>query len=170
LRNKSAAPKSSEEKDMSSTVNANTFDRTISSFLAAWNANSELARHRHLQTCWSDDGQYDDQWITLTGRCTMGGYMAACKVDKPGMRVALVREPNHHSSHFQCEWTLRGVEVSGVLTGHSYGLLDDAGRILRLTSFFNPVADPDAAERTGVDPGLLSSGLSLFQSLLARCR
>ena len=166
---KPAAPQSSQENDVLCSVNANTFDRTISGFLAAWNADHDLARHRHLQACWSDDGQYDDPWITLTGRCTMGGYMAACKVDKPCMRIELVREPNHHHSLFQCEWELRDVEVSGKMTGHSYGEIDDAGRILRLTSFFNPGASRDVTALPGVETRLPSIGLSL-RSFLERCR
>jgi hypothetical protein len=109
----------------------------IAAYGAAWLEPDESQRGRLLETAWAADAVYCDPLTQLAGRDALSAHIAATQAQLVGGTIAVVTEPvRHHDSAF-FRWSMADATGSTVLTGWDVVQLDDAGRITRLTGFFD---------------------------------
>ena len=113
----------------------------ITAYGAAWLEPDESRRRLLLETAWAPDAVYCDPLTQLAGRDALSAHIAATQAQLAGGSIAVVSEPvRHHDSAF-FRWSMADAAGSPLLTGWDVVQLDDAGRIARLTGFFD--ADTD---------------------------
>ena len=116
----------------------------IAAYGAAWLETDEHRRLALLDTAWAADAVYCDPLDRVAGRPALAAHIAATQAQLAGGRVAVTSEPvRHHDSAF-FRWTMSDASGGTVLTGWDVVQLDDAGRIARLTGFFDDDTDRPA--------------------------
>ena len=114
----------------------------IAAYGAAWLETDEQQRRAFLETAWADDGVYNDPLDIVVGRSALGEHIGATQAMLPGVRTAVTSEPvRHHDSAF-FRWSMTDPAGAVLLTGFDVVQFDDAGRILRLTGFFDTDTKP----------------------------
>lgn len=109
----------------------------VSAYGAAWLETGERRRRQLLQIAWAPEAVYCDPLDRIVGREALAAHIAATQAMLPGGRVAVTSEPvRHHDSAF-FRWAMTDSDGAVVLTGFDVVRLDDAGRIARLTGFFD---------------------------------
>ena len=111
-------------------------DRIVSEYLAAWNADNEVLRRRHLHATWNEDGTFEDPLTRLEGPEAMGTYIAACRTARPGIRWSVTGEIAHHHGRILFSWEAHDGLRREIVRGSSFGELDGQGRIRRIVGFF----------------------------------
>jgi hypothetical protein len=120
----------------------------IAAYGAAWLESAEPRRRLLLETAWAADAVYCDPLTELAGREALSAHIAATQAQLAGGTIAVVSEPvRHHDSAF-FRWSMADAAGSTLLTGWDVVQLDDAGRIARLTGFF----DTDTERRDDRSP------------------
>ena len=110
----------------------------IAAYAAAWLETDPQRRRALLETAWADDGVYSDPLDHLTGREALADHIGGTQAQLAGGSIAVTTEPvRHHDSAF-FRWTMTDASDAVALTGWDVVQLDDAGRIARLTGFFDP--------------------------------
>ena len=124
-------------------------DDPIAAYAAAWVETDPQHRRALLETAWADDGVYSDPLDHLTGRQALADHIGGTQAQLAGGQIAVTTEPvRHHDSAF-FRWTMTDPSGAVALTGWDVVQLDDAGRIVRLTGFF----DQDTAQPTSTGQG-----------------
>jgi hypothetical protein len=109
----------------------------IAAYGAAWLETDASQRLGLLETAWAPDAVYCDPLTRLAGREALSAHIAATQAQLAGGTIAVVSEPvRHHDSAF-FRWSMADAAGSTLLTGWDVVQLDDAGRIARLTGFFD---------------------------------
>jgi hypothetical protein len=109
----------------------------IAAYGAAWLETDDARRMSLLETAWAPDAVYCDPIDVVEGREALSAHVAATQASLAGGRVAVTSDPvRHHDSAF-FRWTMTDAGGAVVLTGFDVVQLDDAGRIARLTGFFD---------------------------------
>jgi hypothetical protein len=109
----------------------------ITAYGHAWLETDPQRRRELLETAWAPDAVYCDPIDQVAGREALAEHIAATQASLGGGSVAVTSEPvRHHDSAF-FRWSMTDASGSTVLTGWDVVQLDDAGRISRLTGFFD---------------------------------
>ena len=112
-------------------------DDPITAYGEAWLAVDEHERAHLLEVAWAPDAVYCDPLDRLEGREALGRHIGATQVALAGGRIAVTSTPvRHHDSAF-FRWTMTDGSGATVMTGWDVVQLDEAGRIGRLTGFFD---------------------------------
>jgi hypothetical protein len=120
----------------------------IAAYAAAWTETDESRRLSLLGTAWATDAVYCDPLDSVVGREALSAHIAATQAQLAGGTIAVVSEPvRHHDSAF-FRWTMADASGSPVMTGWDVVQLDDAGRIARLTGFFDDDTERQASSAT----------------------
>lgn len=113
----------------------------ITAYAAAWTETDDARRTDHLAVAWAEGGVYCDPLAWVVGRADLSAHIAETQASLAGGRIDVTSEPvRHHDSAF-FRWTITDAGGATVLTGWDVVQLDDAGRIARLTGFFDPDTD-----------------------------
>ena len=116
----------------------------ITAYGAAWLESDQQRRLALLEIAWSPDGVYCDPLARVEGREALDAHVAATQAQLAGCSIAVTSEPvRHHDSAF-FRWTMSDASGGTVLTGWDVVQLDEAGRIARLTGFFDDDTDRPA--------------------------
>jgi hypothetical protein len=109
----------------------------IAAYGAAWLEPDVQRRAQLLERAWAVDAVYCDPIDRVAGREALGAHIGATQAMLPGGRVEVTSEPvRHHDSAF-FRWSMTDGTGATVLTGFDVVQLDAAGRIARLTGFFD---------------------------------
>lgn len=113
----------------------------IAAYAAAWVTTDGAERLAHLETAWATDAVYCDPLARVEGRQALSDHIAGTQAAIAGGRIDVTSEPvRHHDSAF-FRWTMTDADGGTVMTGWDVVLLDDDGRIARLTGFFDQDTD-----------------------------
>jgi hypothetical protein len=116
----------------------------IAAYGAAWLETDPQRRAALLETAWATGAVYCDPLAVVEGREALSEHIAATQAQLAGGSIAVTSEPvRHHDSAF-FRWTMTDAAGATALTGWDVVQLDEAGRIARLTGFF----DPDTERRS----------------------
>jgi hypothetical protein len=109
----------------------------ITAYAAAWTETDEQRRLALLETAWATGAVYCDPLDHVVGREALSAHIAATQAQLAGGTISVVSEPvRHHDSAF-FRWTMADASGSPVMTGWDVVQVDEAGRIARLTGFFD---------------------------------
>ena len=108
----------------------------IGAYGQAWLEPDEERRRLLLERAWAEDAVYCDPLDLVTGREALVRHIGEFQRSTPGGRIDVVAEATRHhdSAHFR--WAMTDAAGRQVLTGFDVVQLDEAGRITRLTGFF----------------------------------
>ncbi len=109
----------------------------VAAYGAAWLATDEQDRLALLARAWAPDGVYCDPLDLVTGREALAAHIAATQASLAGGRVEVTGEPTRHHDSALFHWRITDASGATVLTGLDVVQFDDAGRIRRLTGFFD---------------------------------
>jgi len=110
---------------------------SIAAYGAAWVQPDATARLALLEQAWAADAVYCDPLAVVTGREALSDHIGQFQAAMPGGRIEVTSEPvRHHDSAF-FRWTLTDAAGAPAMTGFDVVQLDPAGRIARLTGFFD---------------------------------
>lgn len=112
-------------------------DDVVHTYVAAWHEVDEQARRELLQMAWSDEGIYQDPKSDIAGREQLMANISEFQQRFPGCTFKLPSGIDHHHGHFHFAWKLLAPDGKTKLTGRDFGTTDKAGRILRITGFFD---------------------------------
>ena len=107
--------------------------RVTCEFVAAWNARDDAARRRHLERSWSGAGCFVDPTTRRSGLQDLLAYIGECRDTAPDARYAVLSIDAHHRQA-RVAWTLRDPKRGELLSGHSVGEFDAAGRLRSLVT------------------------------------
>lgn len=109
----------------------------IGAYAQAWIEPDPGRRLALLERAWAPDAVYCDPLAHVTGRAALSEHIGQTQQGLAGGRIEVTAEAvrHHDSAHFP--WAARGADGSTLLTGFDVVQLDDAGRITRLTGFFD---------------------------------
>ena len=127
--------------DAISGSNSAALDRLVTRLLAAWNAPDRIARDRHLQIAWSDEGRFSDPLVSLTGREALGAFIEEWRASQPGMRLVVTGEIAMHHGQLHITWAVLDGCDREVLAGSSVGEFDLQCGFVSLVSFYRPAAN-----------------------------
>ncbi|MBN1091216.1 nuclear transport factor 2 family protein [Blastococcus sp. TML/M2B] len=109
----------------------------VAAYGAAWVEPDATARLALLEQAWATDAVYSDPLAHVAGRAALADHIGQFQAAMPGGRIAVTSEPvRHHDSAF-FRWSLTDADGAVVMTGFDVVQLDPAGRIARLTGFFD---------------------------------
>ncbi|SDF65915.1 SnoaL-like domain-containing protein [Blastococcus aurantiacus] len=110
---------------------------SVAAYGAAWVEPDATARLALLEQAWAADAVYCDPLAVVPGREALSDHIGQFLTAMPGGRIEVTSEPvRHHDSAF-FRWSLTDAEGATVMTGFDVVQLDPAGRIARLTGFFD---------------------------------
>lgn len=112
-------------------------NEVVGAYVAAWHEKDQSARRRLLETAWSEDGVYQDPNADLSGRDNLFQHIDGFHRRFPGCRFVLPGGIDHHHGRIHFTWRMIGPDGKTMLTGRDFGVLDKAGRIRRITGFFD---------------------------------
>jgi hypothetical protein len=116
----------------------------LAAYGAAWLETDPDRRLALLEAAWAIDAVYCDPSDHVAGRAALATHIENTQSMLPGGRVQITTTPvRHHDSAF-FRWAIVDAEGSTVLTGFDVVQLDAAGRIARLTGFFDTDTGPAA--------------------------
>lgn len=121
----------------------------IGAYGQAWLEPDEVQRRQLLERAWAQDAVYCDPLDLVHGREALVAHIGAFQRSMAGGRVEIRTEADRHhdSAHFR--WAVTDAAGAQVLTGFDVVQLDDAGRITRLTGFFDV---PEPGQEAGGAP------------------
>ena len=125
-------------------LTATAIDRLVSQHLAAWNATDPVARRRHLEATWGDDGVYQDPGVTLCGRDALHAHIGQRCDCHPQARLVVVGAVRHHHRSVQFSWALVAPDGRRLLRGDDFATLGPDDRLQRLVVYFNASCDAAA--------------------------
>lgn len=110
----------------------------IGDYARAWVEADPARRAALLERAWSPDAVYCDPLALVQGREGLSDHIGQTQAAMPGSRIEVTAEAvrHHDSAHFP--WAVVDADGAPVMTGFDVVQLDDAGRITRLTGFFDP--------------------------------
>ncbi|NEM08218.1 nuclear transport factor 2 family protein [Geodermatophilus normandii] len=109
----------------------------VAAYGAAWLATDDRERLALLEQAWAPDGVYCDPLALVTGREALAAHIAQTQASLAGGRVEVTSEPARHHDSALFHWRITDAAGATVLTGLDVVQVDDAGRIRRLTGFFD---------------------------------
>jgi hypothetical protein len=110
----------------------------IAAYGAAWTETDAQRRLSLLEAAWATGGVYCDPLALVEGREALAAHIEGTQAQLSGGRIEVTSEPvRHHDSAF-FRWSMTDASGATVLTGWDVVQLDAAGRITRLTGFFDP--------------------------------
>lgn len=109
----------------------------VAAYGAAWLATDDRERQALLEQAWAPDGVYCDPLALVTGRSELAAHIAGTQASLAGGRVEVTSEAVRHHDSALFHWRITDAAGATVLTGLDVVQFDDAGRIRRLTGFFD---------------------------------
>ncbi len=113
-------------------------DDAIAAYAGAWVETDAQRRLALLETAWATDGVYSDPLDHVVGRAALAEHIGGTQAQLAGGQIVVTGEPVRHHDNAFFRWAMTDASGSTVLTGWDVVQLDDAGRIVRLTGFFDP--------------------------------
>ncbi|MCW2605692.1 MAG: hypothetical protein JWO60_385 [Frankiales bacterium] len=109
----------------------------IGAYGQAWLCEDAQERRALLERCWAPGAVYCDPLAHVVGAQALSDHIAGTQAALGGGRVEVTAEAvrHHDSAHFP--WAVTDAAGATVMTGFDVVQLDDAGRITRLTGFFD---------------------------------
>ena len=109
-------------------------DRTLPSWIAAWNERDAEARMAALERCCSDGIAFRDEWTALSGTAMLGMHIGSCHHYMPGYTLEHTGDIRICRGEALVGWRATG--PGGQPTeGFNHILADPDGRIHRVTGF-----------------------------------
>ena len=109
----------------------------LAAYGAAWLETDPERRRALLEIAWAPDAVYCDPVDRVAGREALAAHVESTQEMLPGGRVEVTSEPVRHHDNAFFRWSMIDGDGNEVLTGFDVVQLDDAGRIARLTGFFD---------------------------------
>ena len=111
-------------------------DSIIERYCAAWSITDPQAREAVLAEVWSDDGEYlDSQPVRVSGRKALTTEILRFQKQFPGSSFRCGKT-QALDEFVRYAWVMVGPDGAERFQGMDFGQLNDAGRIVRIISFF----------------------------------
>ena len=109
----------------------------IGAYGRAWLETDPTRRLAELERAWAPDATYCDPLALVRGREALSEHIGQTQAGLAGGRIEVTAEAvrHHDSAHFP--WAITAADGATVMTGFDVVQFDDAGRITRLTGFFD---------------------------------
>ena len=109
----------------------------IGAYGEAWLETDAQRRAELLERAWATDAVYCDPLAFVRGREALSQHIAETQAGLSGGRIEVTAEATRHHDSAHFPWAISDAGGATVLTGFDVVQLDDAGRITRLTGFFD---------------------------------
>jgi hypothetical protein len=109
----------------------------IGAYGEAWLEADAQRRAELLERAWAPDAVYCDPLALVRGRDALSEHIGETQAGLAGGRIEVTAEATRHHDSAHFPWAIRDQGGATVLTGFDVVQLDDAGRITRLTGFFD---------------------------------
>lgn len=111
-------------------------------YVAAWRADGGAEKRALFEECLAEDCVYTDPLVRAEGWQALEGYMVEFHRQVPGGAFVTERFISHHGTSIAV-WTMVNGAGQPIGDGVSYGEYDAAGKLVRMTGFFDvPGANP----------------------------
>jgi hypothetical protein len=113
------------------------------SYSAAWNEKDDPeARKKLLDQAWAPDGTLLDEENPdgLVGRAALNQYIAVSHEEMPGLVITETSKPQILGNRLRIRWEARQGDTP-LYTGTDFVEFDDAGRVSRVTMFYDSAPD-----------------------------
>lgn len=109
----------------------------IGAYGQAWLCGDEQERLALLERAWAPGAVYCDPLAVVIGAQALSDHIAQTQASLAGGSVQVTAEAVRHHDSAYFPWAITDQAGATVLTGFDVVQLDDAGRITRLTGFFD---------------------------------
>ena len=109
----------------------------IGAYGEAWLETDPERRIALLERAWATGAVYCDPLAFVEGREALSQHIGETQAGLSGGRIEVTAEATRHHDSAHFPWAISDADGTTVLTGFDVVQLDDAGRITRLTGFFD---------------------------------
>lgn len=122
-----------------------TLNHTVDTYLSAWNETDPQRRARLVEQVWASEGKLIDPPLAAEGHRGITEMAGALQSQFPGHKFRRASGIDSHHDHLRFAWELVSPEGKVVLAGQDVGELAPDGRLRRITGFFGPLPELEAA-------------------------
>lgn len=118
---------------------------TVDTYLAMWNETDPTRRAEYIERAWAGDGRYVDPVLEAEGHVAISEMVAAVHTQYPGHQFRRTSGIDAHHDQVRFAWELVAPDGTVTVAGIDAGVLAPDGRLARITGFFGPLPEEDAA-------------------------
>ena len=120
-------------------------EATVERWFTALNEIDGAARAALVEEVWTANGRWVDPPFEGAGHEAINGMVDAIYEQFPDHRFRRASAIDAHHDSLRIGWELVSPDGDVVIAGTDVGVVDDDGRLARVTGFFGPLPDEAAA-------------------------